>query len=235
MLPPRWPGEAGAPLGGPRNQDWVEAVRQAGDLVRLVSEHVPLKPRGSRLLGLCPFHEEKTPSFSVDPKAQLFYCFGCHAGGDLFKFVQLYERVDFKEAVELLARRWGVPLLTAETPGDASKRRILELTEAAAAWFRSRLLDDDAGRRGRDYLERRGIAEETAARLRLGLAPDSWDALRSALGGKRFRAEEVVVAGSRLRGSRAPGESNGSRTVIFPSGPERRTALRGRTGDVAQS
>jgi DNA primase len=92
-------------LAVPVTKDFVAAVRNAGDIVRLVSDYVPLKPAGSRLKGLCPFHHEKTPSFSVDPQMQLFYCFGCQAGGDAFKFVMLYEKTDFPESVEFLAKR----------------------------------------------------------------------------------------------------------------------------------
>jgi DNA primase len=195
----------------------VETVRHAGDLVRLISDHVPLKARGARLLGLCPFHEEKTPSFSVDPKAQLFYCFGCHTGGDLFKFVQLYERVDFKEAVEILARRWGVPLPATETPADAARRRLLELTDIAAAWFEDRLSDPEGGRRAREYLERRGLSEATSARLRLGVAPEAWDALRTHLVAKRFRSEEIVTAGLALPRKSGSGEYDRFRDrLIFP-------------------
>jgi DNA primase len=204
-------------LGGSWNHDWVETVRQAGDLVRLISEHVPLKARGARLLGLCPFHEEKTPSFSVDPKAQLFYCFGCHTGGDLFKFVQLYERVDFKESVEILARRWGVALPSGESGAETARRRLLELTDAAAAWFRSRLADPEAGQRARDYLEGRGLGNDTTARLGLGFAPDSWDGLRTHLGGKRFRPEEIVSAGLALPRKQGTGEYDRFRDrLIFP-------------------
>jgi len=192
-------------------------VRQAGDIVRLISDHVPLKARGARLLGLCPFHEEKTPSFSVDPKAQLFYCFGCHTGGDLFKFVQLYERVEFKESVEILARRWGVPLPSAESGAETARRRLLELTDAAAAWFRSRLAEPEGGRRAREYLAARGLGEEIAARLHLGLAPDGWDGLRTHLAGKRFQPEEVVTAGLALPRKQGSGEYDRFRDrLIFP-------------------
>ena len=192
-------------------------MRQAGDIVRLISDHVPLKARGARLLGLCPFHEEKTPSFSVDPKAQLFYCFGCHTGGDIFKFVQLYERVDFKESVEVLARRWGVPLPSAESGPETARRRLLELTEAAAAWFRGRLAEPEGGRRAREYLAGRGLGEETAARLHLGLAPDGWDGLRTHLAAKRFRPEEVVAAGLALPRKQGSGEYDRFRDrLIFP-------------------
>jgi len=195
----------------------VETVRQAGDIVRLVSDHVPLKARGARLLGLCPFHEEKTPSFSVDPKAQLFYCFGCHTGGDLFKFVQLYERVDFKESVEILARRWGVPLPSPETRAETGRRRLLELTDVAATWFRSRFADPEGGRRARAYVADRGLAEATATRLGLGLAPDAWDGLRTQLTSKNYRPEEIVSAGLVLPRKQGSGEYDRFRDrLIFP-------------------
>ncbi len=89
----------------PLTKDFVAAVRNAGDIVRLVSEYVPLKPGGARHKGLCPFHHAKTPPFSVDPQLQLFYCFGCQTGGDAFKFVLLYEKLSFPDAVEFLASR----------------------------------------------------------------------------------------------------------------------------------
>ena len=110
-------------MGGPTSRDFVERVRDAVDVVRVVSEYVSLKPAGSRLKGLCPFHQEKTPSFTVDPERKLFYCFGCQAGGDLFKFVMLYESVEFPEAVRILADRFGVPApqSTDRSPRQASR------------------------------------------------------------------------------------------------------------------
>ncbi len=114
-------------MAGSFSQDFIETLRNAGDIVRLVSDYVPLKTAGSRQKGLCPFHEEKTPSFSVDPSRQLFYCFGCQTGGDVFKFVMLYEKLNFPEAVEFLARRWGVQQPTVksrkeEGPQDRLRR-----------------------------------------------------------------------------------------------------------------
>ena len=97
-------------MGSPFPNSFVEAVRDAADIVQVVSEYVPLKRAGTRFKGLCPFHQEKTPSFSVDPQNRLFYCFGCQTGGDLFKFVMLYEKLGFPEAVEVLAQRFGVPV-----------------------------------------------------------------------------------------------------------------------------
>ena len=176
-------------------KDFVETVRNAGDIVRLISDYVPLKPGGSRLKGLCPFHQEKTPSFSVDPNHQLFYCFGCHAGGDAFKFVMLYEKVGFREATELLARRWGVSIPTDRRAEADPRQRVLDVNEVAEAFYRSTLLDPDRGRPARAYLEYRGIIAETATRLSMGFAPDSWEALREHLVGKRVKPQEMVAAG----------------------------------------
>jgi len=183
-------------LGGSFPQQFIQAVRDASDIVRVVSDYVPLRRSGARFKGRCPFHQEKTPSFSVDPTNQLFYCFGCQTGGDLFKFVMLYEKVTFPEAVELLAQRFGVPVPRREgdSPRSDERERLLELNRAAAEFFRS-TLTGETGERGRAYLERRGLGPETAARLGLGYAPDSWDALQRHLTARRFKAEELLRGG----------------------------------------
>ena len=137
------------------SSDFIESVREAGDIVRVVQDYVPLKQAGRRLKGLCPFHQEKTPSFSVDPDSQLFYCFGCQTGGDIFKFVQIYEKLSFNETVETLARRFGVPLPSRHrTPADDARERTLEMNETSIRFFRS-LLAQDAGARCRAYLDKR--------------------------------------------------------------------------------
>src|SRR6185436_428242 len=138
--------------------------------------------------------QEKTPSFSVDPKNQLFYCFGCQTGGDVFKFVQLYEKVDFKEAVEFLANRWGVPL-PARTANVAAHDRFHQINDAAHKFFRARFADGEAGRRAREYAQSRGLSSETLDRLGVGYAPAGWEELRSHLLSQRFRAEELLAAG----------------------------------------
>ncbi|HEX6853069.1 MAG TPA: DNA primase [Candidatus Polarisedimenticolaceae bacterium] len=186
----------GAPLGVALTKDFVATVRSAADIVRLVSDYVPLKQAGRRLKGLCPFHQEKTPSFSVDPDQQLFYCFGCQAGGDVFKFVQLYEKTDFPGSVEFLARRFGVKIPEqTDSPEDRLRRRLIEMNDAAAAWFRERLLDPVDGREGRAYLAKRGIDDATAERLDLGWAPDSWDGLSNHLRARRFTEQECLAGG----------------------------------------
>ncbi len=203
-------------MGGfPR--DFVESVRDAADIVRVVGEYVPLKTAGQRLKGLCPFHQEKTPSFTVDPSRQLFYCFGCSTGGDVFKFVQLYEKMEFPEAAEHLARRFGVPLPSERRRADDPRTRVLEANRLAEAFFRARLTDDPAGGACRAYLDRRGIEAGTRERLGLGYGPDSWDALRTHLLSNRFKPAELVTAGLALARKSGQGEYDRFRhRLIFP-------------------
>jgi DNA primase len=205
-------------LAGSYSQDFIESVRNAGDIVRLISDYVPLKPAGSRQKGLCPFHEEKTPSFSVDPGRQLFYCFGCQTGGDIFKFVMLYEKVPFPEAVEHLAKRWGVPIPARNLPkADGPAERLVRMNEAAQAFFRSMLCDAPAGAACRRYVERRGIDDETASKLGLGHAPDEWEALRGHLLSRRFKAAEILEGGLALPRKSGSGAYDRFRNrLIFP-------------------
>jgi DNA primase len=205
-------------LAVPLTKDLVAAVRNAGDIVRLVSDYVPLKPAGSRLKGLCPFHHEKTPSFSVDPQMQLFYCFGCQAGGDAFKFVMLYEKVDFPESVEFLAKRWGVPLpKAAARPEDDARSRLLLMNESAAGFFRAQWSDPARGRVAREYVTARGVSDVVAERFVLGYAPDGWDALMNVLGARGFKPQELQVAGLAVPRKDGSGHYDRFRNrVIFP-------------------
>ncbi len=203
--------------GRASSRDLAESVRSAGDIVQLVSDYVPLKRAGGRFKGLCPFHQEKTASFTVDPSAQLFYCFGCHQGGDAFKFVMLYEKVGFREALEMLARRWGVALPDRPRGESDLRRRVLEMNAAAEAYFAEQLRDPAAGRRARAYLERRGLAESTVERLGLGYAPDGWEGLRSRLLSKGFSPGEMIAGGLVLPRKDGAGEYDRFRDrLMFP-------------------
>jgi DNA primase len=205
-------------LAGSFTQDFIESVRNAGDIVRLISEYVPLKPAGSRLKGLCPFHEEKTPSFSVDPGRQLFYCFGCQTGGDIFKFAMLYEKMPFPEAVEFLAKRWGVPIPVRSQPkADGPAERVLQMNDAAQAFFRSRLSHAQVGAACRSYVERRGIDETIADKLGLGYAPDEWEATRVHLLSRRFKPDEILKGGLALPRKSGSGAYDRFRNrLVFP-------------------
>lgn len=171
----------------------VERIRDAVDIVDFVGHYVALRRAGRNYKGLCPFHEEKTPSFNVNPAEQIFKCFGCGAGGDIFKFVQRYQGVSFREAVQIIADRAGIRVHgLGRTPGEAGRRqRLFDANRWAWGWFR-RQLAAPAGRAAREYLQRRGITTETVERFGLGYAPQSFDALLRAA--RTRRVEETVLA-----------------------------------------
>ncbi len=175
------------------NPQVIAQVRDATDLVEVASDHVKLKKRGRKYEGLCPFHEEKTPSFSIDPEKGLFYCFGCHAGGDAIKFVMELERLSFPEAVERLARQFGVHLPPASP--DARRRRhvsdrLRTVLEEAQHWFTEQL-DSPAGAGARSELERRGYAKQTWRDFGFGFAPDDWRQLLEHL--ERRHPQGVII------------------------------------------
>jgi DNA primase len=153
-----------------------------------VQEYVPLKRAGTAFKGLCPFHSEKTPSFHVIPDKGFFHCFGCGVGGDVFKFLELHERVGFQDAVRMLAQKFGVALPEqGEGGGDDDSRRdaglreaLLKVHEIAAAYFREELAGA-AGARARQQLKDRGVDERAAGLLGLGYAPPARDGLKSRL------------------------------------------------------
>ncbi len=164
-------------------QTFIDDLRTRAEIVQVVQDYVPLKKAGATWKGLCPFHGEKTPSFHVNPDKGFFYCFGCQAGGDVFKFVELQEKVGFQDAVRLVARRFGmtVPEASGGEEADSVEREtLLKIHEAAAAWFGQQLAAA-GGARARQQLASRGVSRETVERLGLGYAPPSRDALQTAL------------------------------------------------------
>ncbi len=187
----------------------VEEVRQAADIVEVVSEHVRLKRQGARYVGLCPFHKEKSPSFSVDPKERLFYCFGCHRGGDTISFVREMEGVGFFEAVRGLAEKYNVPLPEAEEGQDAERasrqEAILHALRWAGRWFYGQLTKTPEGERGLQYLLGRGLTPETIKAYGLGYAPDRWDALVNAAEADGIAPDVLVDAGLAIRRDRSVG------------------------------
>jgi len=161
----------------------VAQVRAQTDIVALIGEHAALKRVGRRWTGLCPFHTEKTPSFSVNAEEGFYYCFGCQASGDAITFVREMEHLDFVDAVRLLADRAGVALHEDAEVGKDRKRRVelLEALERAVVWYHERLLRAPDAGPARDYLRSRGYDGDVVRRFRLGWAPDDWDALSRAL------------------------------------------------------
>ena len=179
-------------------RDAVAEVRERTDIVELVSTYVALKRAGRSYKGLCPFHQEKTPSFVVFPDSQNFHCFGCGKGGDAFTFYMAIEHVEFREALQELARRAGVELASAPTVApevDAHRRRLIELNELAAAFYANVLTNSAAGAPGREVVEQRGLSSEVVARFALGYALDQWDALHRYLAARGVDPALAAEAG----------------------------------------
>ena len=192
-----------AARGSRSADDWVERVRAASDIVEIISQTVSLKKVGRNLVGLCPFHGEKTPSFSVQPERQFYHCFSCKVGGDVFRFVQETEKVGFVEAVELLSRRASIPVPERRGVGSSGQRgAVIDALEAATAAYEQWRADATAGAAARSYLLGRGIDRETQRAFRLGVAPAGWEHLTRRLSG-RFPDEVLVQAG--LAGRRDSG------------------------------
>jgi len=177
--------------------DVIDEIRSRVDLVDLIGTYVPLKRAGERWKGLCPFHQEKTPSFTVNPKLGIFHCFGCHAGGDAFEFLKRHDRLDFPEAVRFLAERTGVPLPTRDgpRPDTGSRETLYRLSEWAARRYEGWLWEREDADRARRYLEERDISPEVGRRFRLGYAPEGWDHVLTAARAEGFGVETLLEAG----------------------------------------
>jgi DNA primase len=178
-----------------------DRVRDAADFLEIVSARTELRRAGpARYEGLCPFHEERTPSFGIDPAQKVYYCFGCQASGDLFTFVQETEGVDFKGALELLAERYGVELqLEAEDPREAEKRkrreRLLELLSRTTAYYERYLWESSEAAPAREYLSSRGLEEAMLREFRVGYAPSAWDRVLLASRRGGFSERELYETG----------------------------------------
>src|SRR5271169_6846150 len=157
----------------------LEQIRAASDIVDVIGSYLPLKRAGANFVALCPFHKEKTPSFNVNPHRQVFHCFGCHKGGDVFTFVREYENIGFLDAVRRLADRAKIPLEFDQNPREQQSRhlkdQLLQIHEQMAQRWQNCLLNEAAGQMARDYLAKRGVSPDAVKLFRLGAAPDLWD------------------------------------------------------------
>ncbi|MBQ7032212.1 MAG: DNA primase [Clostridia bacterium] len=177
----------------------VQDIIAANDIVSLVGQYVPLRRSGSSYVGLCPFHKEKTPSFHVTPDRQLYYCFGCGAGGNSIKFVENIEHLDFVEAVRFLADRAGIRIDTqsfseADQKRYEQRQRYLQMNKDAARFYRDCLFSADA-KTAQEYVRKRGLGGETVKTYGIGYAPDEWDVLTKHLLSAGYAREELVQAG----------------------------------------
>lgn len=183
----------------------------------VIGQYVRLKRQGGKLFGLCPFHTEKTPSFSVSPDKQLYYCFGCHKGGDVIRFVEEEEGLDYPDAVRFLARRAGLEVPEDENHSSTYRRqeRLRALCKDAARYYRSQLFAP-AGEAARAYLVRRGLSSETVARFGLGFAPDGWSGLADAMREKGYEKEELLDAGLLSKGQKGGVYDRFRNRLMFP-------------------
>jgi DNA primase len=175
-------------------------VKNQADIVRVVSDYVTLKKRGANYMACCPFHSEKTPSFNVHQVKGLYKCFGCGAGGGIFDFVMRIEGCAFPEAVRIVAEKSGIPVPVVDETEDHKKiaherETVLRLNEWAAEFFDINIKDETEGARARDYVQARGITEETQSLFRIGYAPDSWDALTNYLKERGATTDEISSSG----------------------------------------
>ncbi len=178
------------------NESFLQELKFKTDIEDVISSYVSLKKRGSTSIGLCPFHNEKTPSFTVYNDTQSFYCFGCGAGGDAITFIKKIENFDYVDAVKLLAQRAGLQLPDDNFDDSLSKKRrkILEINRETAKFYYSYMMSDK-GKAGLDYYLKRGLSMNTIKRFGLGYAPDEWDALIKHLKEKKYKISDMVDAG----------------------------------------
>tara|TARA_B100000959_G_scaffold197197_1_gene206267 strand:- start:3093 stop:4841 length:1749 start_codon:yes stop_codon:yes gene_type:complete len=176
-------------------QDIIERVRDSADIVDVVSQYVDLKQRGPNFFGLCPFHNEKTPSFSVAPAKQIYYCFGCNSGGNAFSFLMDYQQISFPDAVKVLADRYNIPISLERSDGDSELYSSLyKLHEIAVQMYQDNLFSK-SGQKALSYLKDRGLNEDMIKQFKIGFAEDSWDQLVKKCKGRGFTRSQIVQSG----------------------------------------
>ena len=200
-------------------QATIEQVRHASDIVEVISSYLPLKRAGTNFVGLCPFHKEKTPSFNVSPSKQIFHCFGCHKGGDVFTFLREFENLSFVESVQRLAEQVRIPIEFEMSPGQREegslKEKLRSLHEQVAQRWETTLANDARAQTARDYLAKRGISDEAVRRFRIGFAPDEWDDTINWAKSKKHDAALLEKGGLAIAGDKGQYDRFRGR-LIFP-------------------
>src|SRR5882724_7400385 len=202
-------------------QTFIDDLRRQTDIVRVIQDYVTLKKKGANWMACCPFHKEKTPSFSVSPAKEIFYCFGCHKGGSVFNFVMEMERVSFPEAIKLVAEKSGVPLpkLIDDSRFEARRNEadaVIELNKWAMEWWEQQLESSGEARIARDYLNSREITDETRRTFRMGYALDSWDALSIHLRQKGATQDQIERSGLVVKKEEGGSYDRFRGRLIFP-------------------
>ncbi len=194
----------------------VEEVFSRAEIAEIIAEYVRLDKKGRNYLGLCPFHQEKTPSFTVTPEKQMFYCFGCGTGGNVFKFIMLKENLNFPESVRYLAERTGVHIPVAASARETKYDRYYQINEWARDYFRHQLEKSPQAEPAREYLQKRGISPEICEKFQIGFAPPQWDGLKNYLLGRKCRPQELMELGLLNQGERGNYYDRFRDRIIFP-------------------
>lgn len=193
-------------MNGVRDDELIKDIESRIDIVDIIGERVELSRRGNRYWGLCPFHSEKTPSFSVSQERQLFYCFGCHQGGNVFTFLRNHDKLEFREALQYLANRAGIDISRYQVshfaPKDTRENVIIEINQEAAKFYHQRLMSE-SGKRAMDYLVKRNVSLESVEKFHLGYAPDDWRQLEEHLLARGFAIEAITESGLVRRSRKA--------------------------------
>jgi len=203
-------------------QTFIDDLKRQADIVRVIQDYVQLKKKGANWMACCPFHKEKTPSFSVSPTKEIFYCFGCHKGGSVFNFVMEIERVAFPEAIRIVADKIGMPLPKMIDDSRFEARRqesdeVVQLNSWALEWWQQQLESSKEARIAREYLVQRELTEETQKAFRLGYAPDSWDALSIYLRQKGATQQQLERSGLVVKKEEGSGSYDRFRgRLMFP-------------------
>ncbi|UCB53529.1 MAG: DNA primase, partial [Candidatus Zixiibacteriota bacterium] len=206
-------------MAGHFSPELLDQVRDANDVVDLISEYVPLKKRGKNFVGLCPFHSEKQPSFTVTPDKQIFYCFGCGEGGNVISFLMKHEKLSFPEAVKVLAKRASIPLPEKSFDAKRAKQldRLYYANDTANEYFHKNLYREKPGKRARQYLKKRGFDPETQKLFSLGFAPMEWEGLINYARTKGIEPETLNQAGLAAPRTEASGYYDRFRNrITFP-------------------
>ena len=202
-------------------QSAKEDVKRSADIIDLIGQFVQLKKTGQNYSGLCPFHSEKAPSFTVSPARQMFHCFGCKKGGDIFAFWMEYHKVSFPQALRDLAGKYQIPLPTRNlSPAEKRKKELKDLlfiiNQTAAEYFHSTLIKSAEGGSGRKYLEKRSVSKDIISEYKLGYAPDMWDGLTRFLKSKKIEMEKAVIAGLLIQKKNGGYYDRFRGRIIFP-------------------
>ena len=188
----------------------IDEIKERLDIVQVISEYLPLKKVGANYRALCPFHSEKNPSFYVSPSSQIFKCFGCGKSGDIFKFIMEIEGVEFKDALQILAKKAGVEIKKEPIEKRTERQRLYEIYELATKFFEKQLEKTKRGKQAKEYLLSRGISEDSIKKWRLGYAPNTWRGLSDFLVSRGYKRDEVIKAGLAVKKESSFEQSNTS-------------------------